>query len=389
MKICPRSVDFKPLAEVRRNPAESEHYLQALYQWLLTDNTFASLWTCTGANPEVIATIGRALHEHLEGWNKANEATGVSWELKTDGNGWVGLESELEETEFAVFEQLWKLSLDSAETLSDSEFFAQANALVLDSRLFELLRTMQVTRVDGTTKTVWPHIEAVVSNLNSDSLPALEPYTAAERRGILRFTAFVHDIFNVVAIDNDWLQLHAHGGAAFIYRFLVTQMQMNPTEAASIVRVIDLHHVLQLQKVEGISGRDRVLEQDDLASFFASLPNGLEELGRLIIFSLADTSQRRDFQSEHVIASLGLIDIFLNMQPEMNHTKRVAVAKAAITAASEVIVYFQGEQAVHPEKVEVLNGLLETVRAMIEKLKVVINIFSIDQPHAVVAMMAA
>lgn len=352
MTITPKSSKYTELDYIRDDEDGGATYLEVLYNFLLTDNSFAELWSHAGSDSAVIPNIFDSLAVHLSEWNQENENTGIEWLLKDDGLGWLGLEPEVEEGEFEVLKEIWELSQASvAQHTSDGDFFKQAEWVSKNSQLFSLLQEMKVIRANGTIKNVWPHVENVVTHLHSEETTDFELRSAPERQALLRFTAFVHDLFNVVAIDNDWLQLHAHGGSAFLYRFFVVKMGFDPAEAASIARVVDLHHLLQLLKIGDVTQRDRVMEPENVAEFYAERPSGLEELSRLIQFSLADVGrQPGQFRSEHIAATLALLRQFVEVDSTHDDEKKRQIAQQAVEQAAQTIAYLEMQAASIEEK---------------------------------------
>lgn len=395
MGIKPDSVACTYL---RADSEQSAAYIIALYRLRLQNDSFARVWSCTGADAKIVEAIAAAMQSHILRWNEANaKETGVNWVIDdTDGNGWLRLSPELEDAEFTVLEELWQLCNESSGN-DDATFFEKAESVAKKSTLFFLLREMKVIRTDGSIKEVWPHIEHVVSNLHSENLRAMLPnHTATERQAMLRFTAFVHDLFNVVAIDNDWLQLHAHGSAALIYRFFVTRLGFTPEKSASIARVIDLHHILQLQKVDGLRGHDRALDPAVLATFYAASADRLEELGRLIAFSLADVSKREDFRSEHVIATLGILRSLLDQASSSDDAngleRKASFVHDALAEAAKVIAYLEAESKrddLTPAKKDTIQASVEAVQTVLAWLKEWINEYARVCSNAMISTLAA
>jgi len=383
MRIEPSSSAFNHLDHVRQGSDKGASYIEKLYQFLFQPNPFVELWSMTGANSEIILDIAQAIEDHLNEWNTKNAETNIEWQLKDDGEGWIGLEPALEQNEFTVLQRVWQLSQDSVTNkMTDADFFQAAAKMTDESLLFSALRGMQVVRTNGKVKKVWPHIENVVSSLHSEELTDFGDQTAIERQAIVRFTAFVHDIFNVVAIDNDWLQLHAHGGAALIYRFLVKKMTFTPEKAASIVRVIDLHHILQLQKIDGVVEMDRVVDPQEAAAFFASIPNGLEELSRLLWFSLADVGQSfSQFRAEHITAALGLLNLLIEADGATQQERKIELSRQAIIEGSKIQARLSQEvDLVELEKVPLFKGLINELSRRIEALVAFIKNLGEDAP---------
>ncbi len=385
-QVAAETAIFTALDEIRMGPDHGAAYLKGLYDFLLTgSNTFADQWSKTGADSKIIIEIFEALATHILQWNAANEETGIKWELKADGNGWLGLEPELEQAEFDALEDLWRLSQDAA--LDTAAFFQEAEKISGKSKLFSLLRSMEVTRPNGTTKMVWPHVKSVVLQSQPETLKDFGILPAAFRQSRFKFAALGHDLVNVVAINNDWLQLHAHGAAALIYRFLVVRLRMESEEATSIVRMIDLHHILQLQKLKTVEGSDRVLEPEEMAASFARREQGLEELSRLIWFSLVDVGTlRQDFRSEHIAASLELIQQFIELDNAHDLTEKITLAQAAIEQAAQTIDYLQRQMEREDERTPLFEQLSHEIRNAISVLKTYLQLIANYMPHAALAM---
>lgn len=345
---------------VNREMIDSEDrplVLRALYLLLLNPDGahFRDGWGSEG----LVGQATELLHRHVESWNNHQENENnptVVLRERPGNDGWLSvvdrtIESEksyiesnqLEQNEYMVLNALWQWAHTSVDqNLTDEQFLEQANEIIRSSVLFRSLRELEIVRTNGTTKQVWPHVEDVTGRSTSNfSLNDFEQYTSAQRKAEQRFVAITHDIANLLFADADFLQFHAHASAELLYTFF-RQQGFDHTEAARIVRVVDLHHILELVRLEnGMDNPNRVLTPQEVVRAFAAMENGWEIFGRLMLFCMVDVGEKELFKAEHVTAVLAMVQALvteteLAISDEVKQRNAIRAVKTATTFVDEM-----------------------------------------------------
>lgn len=324
---------------------DRKNYLEALYLMILADAGgigFDKGWSTEAETNTAIADIldifkthadiWRIRNHNLPSWNvvdsKRTKGTTVDADVKNE-KGWLRLAQEVEEAEFDIFAEIWKLAQITAEAeISSEDFFEIAMNFAKDSRLFKIIRNLTVQRPGGREKAIFPHIAEVTAGI--DKFEEIAPLrksgeiSATQRRAEQRFVAVMHDIVNILLADNDWLQLHAHAAATFLYRFFVVKMNYEHEEAVRVVNVIGFHHLPEVTKISHqltetgelleLQATNRVIDPQKAFKYYRQRPGGWEELGRLMRFCLVDVGSNEVFKAEHIAALLGIIEqIIINL----------------------------------------------------------------------------
>lgn len=407
-----QTVIFSP-AEFSQGTPEASALLRALYLALLADsegNLYQNGWEADGTDQSsALSQAAGLLRNHLREWKRGNGNRLPDWQMVDrsfrdgqqakeggrDDVGWLRLSQESELVEFVLMHQVYELAQASArDGRTTQQFYDEAVKILEESRLFNSLQQLKVYRgVDPQTgvqrqKDVGKHVKEVVLQIEDgpelsdwllqsrDETQSPAYLSADERRGDQRFVALLHDIFNIVLADNDWLNFHAHGAAAFLYRFFVLQVGKTHEEAARIIRVVSLHHVLETIIYDNEHKEwNRVLTPEEVIQGLAAMPDGWEIFGRLIRFCLIDVGEKLNFKSQHVQAILAMVNQLVSTvessMGKMIDENIVAVALEAVTLAAD----FSGqlENAVKAdERLSVLEQvhayISETLNKLVQKL---------------------
>lgn len=346
-------------------------YLRALYEVLLADVKSYGVrdgWSAWEEDNPLIAKVHEIFEHHALRWEKINHghpAWSVADSARTDGlagevdksadAGWLRLAEEVEKAEFDIFARIWEMAqITVQDGVSSQDFFTIATGIAKQSQLFQIIEVLEVNRPDGRTKAIFPHIAEVTTGI--DKFEELVPLrdsgtvTAAQRRAEQRFVAVMHDIVNILLAKNDWLQLHAHAAATFLYRFFVVRMKYKHEEAVRIVNVIGFHHLPEVTEIRHqpteadevleIQAANRVIDPQKTFVYFRQKPGGWEKLARLMRFCLVDVGSNEVFKAEHIAALLGIIEqIVINLDQNKDENIDIEAVQVLVDMQFLAVAY--------------------------------------------------
>lgn len=384
-------------------------FLRALYSMLLKDVGGIGLrkvWPAGEDDYSLIFQVDKIFKKHALHWGEINHGH-PTWSVANAGQvdgaaieageavdvGWLRLAKDVEQKEFEVFATIWAMAETSVnEGASSWDFFKKAAEIASQSNLFQIIKSLEVDRPNGKKKKIFPHISEVTAGIDQfeDLIPLRKSgnLSATQRRAEQRFVAVMHDIVNSLLADNDWLQLHAHAAATFLYRFFVVRMKFMHEEAVRVVNVIGFHHLPEVteirhqtpetDKVLEVHATNRVIDPQEAFEYYRQRPGGWEELGRLIRFCLVDVGSNEVFKAEHIAAFLGIIElIILNLDQNKDENMDVEAVQVLVDMQILAVAYLGLlDQAQVPEPsrdkyahiVNIVSARADRIGALLDKL---------------------